>query len=75
MVDNIKVTKGRDDQRTSRIAAIDDQIAQLKAQIDKLNLDRDGVVQDGLADKKTIEEADQKVSDFKIKIDAAKLNV
>lgn len=75
MVDNIKVTKGRDDQRTSRIAAIDDQIAQLKAQIDKLNLDRDGVVQDGLADKKTIEESDQKVSDFKIKIDAAKLNV
>jgi hypothetical protein len=75
LVDNIKVTKGRDDQRTSRIAAIDDQIAQLKAQIDKLNLDRDGVVQDGLADKKTIEESDQKVSDFKIKIDAAKLNV
>ena len=75
MVDNIKVTKGRDDQRRSRITEIDDQIAQLKAQIDKLNLDRDGVVQDGLADKKTIEEADQKVSDFKVKIDAAKLNV
>ena len=33
------------------------------------------VAQDGLAGKKTIGEADQKDSDYKIIIDAAKLNV
>lgn len=69
-----KVLRRKDD-RDLRTAFIDRQIADLQDRIKQLNDSKNAIAKEGEQDKQALDDANKRIEDIKVKIEAAKIAV